>query len=479
MISFLGCDPIPKAAARSSRFEAGFEPVRFGATKALRQRRRPGQKPLAELAKGSRGVAEQRVTPPRVAYLTGSYPAVSHTFILREVEALRRLGLEVVTASVRRPRPDDLRGPSEQAAEESTFYVLAQAKNPLRLLAAQVAALRNPARYFSTLVRAWRLRAPGLKAALYQLIYFAEATVLAQHLKAQGVAHLHNHFAGPSASVSLLAARLADIPYSFTLHGPADLAEPARWKLGEKIAEARFVACISHYARSQAMLMSDPTHWERLKIVHCGVTPALYDRPRPPAETQGLGTHLVFVGRLAPVKGLRVLIEALSLSEDAELRLTIVGDGPERAALEAMAAPLGPRVHFTGYQSQAEVAEILASANAFVLPSFAEGVPVVLMEALAARLPVIATRITGVPELVEDGVSGFLVPPGDPKALAQALAALAARPDGGRALGEAGRAVVLEEFDIDREAARLARLFMGNAGPALRPKPLTREDQTA
>jgi glycosyltransferase involved in cell wall biosynthesis len=370
---------------------------------------------------------------PRVAYLTGEYPAVSHTFILREVEALRRLGVDVETASVRRTGPEHHRGPAEQAAAQNTFYLLSAARNPVMLLAAQAPALTAPRRYFGTLARAWRLRAPGLRAALYQLFYFVEATVLARHLKARGITHLHNHFAGPSASVSMLTARLADIPYSFTLHGPADLAEPARWRLGDKIAEARFVACISHYARSQAMLMGDPAHWEKLRIVHCGVDPALYDRPR--AETEDQRLHLVFVGRLAPVKGLRVLIEALLAARRTDVRLTIVGDGEERATLEAMAAPLGEAVRFTGYQSQEEVAGILATAHAFVLPSFAEGVPVVLMEALAAGLPVIATRITGVPELVEDGVSGLLVPPGDAQALAAAIDRLAARPDRGAAMG--------------------------------------------
>jgi glycosyltransferase involved in cell wall biosynthesis len=355
---------------------------------------------------------------PRIAYLTGAYPAVSHTFILREVEALRRLGLDIVTCSIRRSGPEHLRGPAEKHAAETTFHVIATGKSPAALLAAQKPALRDPGRYFGTLARAWRMRRPGLRAALYQLFYFVEATILARHLQAEGVTHIHNHFAGPSASVAMLAARLAQIPFSFTLHGPADLAEPVHWGLGAKIAASRFVACISNYARSQAMLVSDPAHWDRLRIIHCGVDPSLYRRDR--VETDDPRLHLVFVGRLAPVKGLRVLIEALLARGDRDdVRLTIVGDGTERATLEAMAAPLGEAVHFTGYQSQDEVAAILATADAFVLPSFAEGVPVVLMEALAANLPVIATRITGVPELVEDGVSGLLVSPGDADALAE------------------------------------------------------------
>lgn len=405
---------------------------------------------------------------PKIAYLTGEYPAVSHTFILREVAALRRLGLEVQTCSVRRPGPEHLRGPEEKSEAETTFYVLQAARNPGVMTRALAQALSRPGLFFATLKRAWSLRAPGAKAALYQLFYFVEAVVLAQHLRSQGIDRLHNHFAGPSASVSMLAAKLAGIPYSFTLHGPADLAEPARWKLGEKVAEADFVATISHYARSQAMLMSAPEHWSKLKIIHCGVTPALYDRGPLP---QGAGLHLVFVGRLAPVKGLRVLMEAMGQIETPDVRLTIVGDGTERAALEAMAVPLGEAVVFTGYQSQDEVAQILARSDAFILPSFAEGVPVVLMEAMAAGRPVIATRITGVPELVEDGVSGNLVAPGDAQALARAIEALAARHDRAE-MGQAGRAKVLAAFDIDGEAARLAALFSGTTGPALRPDPM-------
>ena len=404
-----------------------------------------------------------------VAYLTGEYPAVSHTFILREVEALRRHGVTVKTASVRRTGPEHHRGPSEQEAAATTFYLLDKARNPVTLLAAQKRAFLSPKRYFETFLKAWRLRAPGARAALYQLFYFAEATLLADWIEAEGVTHLHNHFAGPSASVSMLAAALADIPYSFTLHGPADLAEPARWKLGEKIAGAGFVACISHYARSQAMLMSAPEHWDRLRIIHCGVSPALYDRPD---NRSGDGLHLVFVGRLAPVKGLRVLLSALAQSGRDDVRLTIVGDGTERATLETQARPLGERVRFTGYQSQEEVAQILSTADAFILPSFAEGVPVVLMEALAAGLPVMATRITGVPELVDHGVSGLLVTPGDPDALARAIDDLAARPDRGRSMGAAGREAVRAEFDIDIEAARLARLFTEGPGDTIRPDPL-------
>ena len=161
--------------------------------------------------------------PSRIAYLTGEYPRVSHTFIQREAEGLRGLGLDVTTCSVRRVHPENLTGPEERAAEASTFYLLAAAKNPLRLLRDHAAALiRAPGRYLRALALAWRTRPPGLKAALYQLFYFAEAGVLAAELRRRGVEHLHNHFADSSCTVAMLAAGIAGLPYSFTMHGPTE-----------------------------------------------------------------------------------------------------------------------------------------------------------------------------------------------------------------------------------------------------------------
>ncbi|MEO0851600.1 MAG: glycosyltransferase family 4 protein, partial [Pseudomonadota bacterium] len=159
--------------------------------------------------------------------------------------------------------------------------------------------------------------------------------------------------------------------------------------------------------------------------------------------------------------------------QDQDIRLTIVGAGPDADALKAAAAPLGDKVHFTGALNQEEVAQTLAGADVFVLPSFAEGVPVVLMEALVAGLPVIATRVAGVQELVEDGVSGFVVPPGDVEALTQAIKAYAAMPDQGRAMAARGRETVLAEFDISAEAARLARLIEDGPGEVIRPEAAT------
>ena len=397
------------------------------------------------------------MTTPRIAYLAGSYPTVSHTFILREVAALRAQGVDIRTCSVRRPGPEQIRGPAERAEAEATFNVLEAAKNPATLIRAQIQALKRPGLYLRTLRKAWSMRGPGLRATLYQLFYFLEATVLAQHLQAQAVTHLHNHFAQASGNVALLAARLAGIPFSFTLHGPADFTDPGLWRLDAKIRDAAFVACISHYCRSQAMLVSPVEDWAKLRIVHCGVEPARYDAP--PASGQGL----LFVGRLAAAKGVPVLIEAMPRILEAHpgAHLTLIGDGPDRAGLQDRVHRLGlsDAIRFAGYQNQDEVALALARSAVFVLPSFAEGVPVVLMEAMAARRPVVATRIAGIPELVEDGLSGRIVPPGDATAFAEAVCDILAAPDRAARMGEAGRQKVEAEFDIAREAEKLAALF--------------------
>jgi len=409
----------------------------------------------------------------RIAYLTGEYPRATDTFIQREVAALRARGLTVETCSIRRTGAEHHTGPEQRAEAAGTFHVLESALSFRRLIAAHLAAWRRPGAWLRALRLAWRTSPGGIKATLYQVIYLAEAAVLAEHLRARGLTHLHNHIAKSSCTVAMLMSEMSGIPYSFTLHGPDIFYEPYRWRLDEKIARARFVACISHFARSQAMAFSAPEHWNKLHIVHCGVDPARYDTQSPKAHA-----HLVFVGRLAGVKGVPVLLQALQglIAEHPDLRLTLVGDGPERAALETLAQGLGDHVEFVGYQSQDAVAALLSEATLHVLPSFAEGVPVVLMEAMAARVPVVTTRIAGVPELVEDGVSGLLVPPGDADALRVALGRLLTDADLCRAMGEAGRVRVRTEFASDTEAAWLAALFQGYA-EGVPPKHLRPEGQ--
>jgi glycosyltransferase involved in cell wall biosynthesis len=405
-----------------------------------------------------------------VAYLTGEYPKVSHTFIQREIAALRAQGVRVVTCTIRRAGPRDVLV-DQRAEEDATFSVLGAARNPVTLVRAHWGVLRHrPGAWFAALRLALTTGSPGVRAFLWQMFYFIEAAVLARHLRAQEVVHLHNHFSDSSCSVAMLASEMSGIPFSFTMHGPDIFYQPYRWRIDAKIARARFVACISHFCRSQAMLFSDQRHWGKLHIVHCGIDPAKYDAPST-ATGHASGGHLLFVGRLAAVKGVPVLFAALenARARGVDLRLTLIGDGAERQTLESAARALGNDVTFAGYRTQAEVAAALQGADALVLPSFAEGLPVVLMEAMAARVPVVTTRIAGVPELVEDGVSGLLVAPGDVDGLAEALVAVMADPARRRAMGEAGRAKVVTEFDGAAEAAWLARLFAGAEGLPVRP----------
>ena len=410
------------------------------------------------------------MSSPRIAYLTGEYPKVSHTFIQREIAALRQQGCEVLACTVRRAPAKDVVGEDQLAEQRDTWCVLENAKNPLRLLAAHARAFaRSPRGWFSTLALAWRTRPPGLKAMLWQMFYFLEAGVLAEHLRARGVQHLHNHFGNSSCSVAMLASAMSGIPFSFTEHGPAIFFEAERWAIGEKIARARFVVAISHFCRSQLMLFSRPADWGKIAIVHCGVAPSAYGR-----ETRGaFGKRLIFVGRLDPVKGAPLLIEAFArvLPDHPDARLTIVGDGSSRAGAEARARELGiaASITFAGFRAQSEVARMLEEADLLVLPSFAEGVPVVLMEAMASHIPVIASRVAGVQELVEDGVTGFTVPPGDVPTLAGRIGRILSDPEAARRMGKTGRQVVEAEFDIAGESAWLAEVLRGNALGRLRP----------
>ncbi|WP_349294638.1 glycosyltransferase family 4 protein (plasmid) [Thioclava sp. 'Guangxiensis'] len=420
--------------------------------------------------------------PAPIAYLSGEYPKVSHTFIQREIEALRQQGWQVETCSVRRTSARDVVGEDQIREQAATFAIFDAIRSPAKVLGAQIWALRRDARAWGrTLKLAWSTRPDGLKAALWQIFYFLEAAILARHLSARGVVHLHNHFANSSCSVAMLASGLSGIPFSLTMHGPAIFYEPRRWRIDEKIARASFVSCISHFCRAQAMYFSAPQHWSKLKIVHCGIFPALYAPPptRDDTAAQTDRQEILFVGRLAAIKGVPLLVEAFARLADShpQARLSVIGDGPERAYCEALARDLGvgARVIFHGYQSAKAVARHMRQADLLVLASFAEGVPVTLMEAMGSGLPVIASRVAGVGELVEDGVSGFTIPAGDLDSLTDRLDRLLGDPALRAAMGVQGRAKVCAEFDLEHEAQWLGALLLGaqtgRLPAGLRPEP--------
>lgn len=410
----------------------------------------------------------------RIAYLCNRYPAVSLAFILREVRALRRLGVDVQTFAIRRAFPDHLLSAADREEYARTFAVLPPDLGGLARAHLTAAGL-HPLRYLGTLGLALRLRPRGLRGAVWQVFYFAEAMVIWRECARRGITHIHAQFANVATDVALLASHFGgggdgDWSWSFTLHGPVEFYDISQSRLPEKLRRARFVACISDFARSQAMAFLDPEQWHKLHVVHCGVDPDVFRPALPPGGSVRDGElHVLNVGRLIDLKGQALLLEALVAVRErgVRARLTIVGDGPTRPALEALAARLGISAHvtFAGAVGQDEIARFYADADIFCLPSFAEGIPVVLMEAMAMEIPVIATRIAGIPELVGDGLSGLVVAPGRSDRIAEALQTLAEDADLRRAMGEAGRAKVIAEFDVARSAGQLRELFDGS-GPA-------------
>lgn len=394
----------------------------------------------------------------RIAYLTGEYPRATDTFIQREVAALREKGVDVYTFAIRKPGNEHIVGPEQKTERDRTFYILPV--NPIPLLLAHLTLLlSSPGRYLRTLKLAWSTRQPGLLATFYQLFYFVEAGILAKQIGVKQIQHLHNHLADSSCTVAMLAAELGGFTFSFTMHGPNIFFEPHRWRIDEKIKRALFICCISHYCRSQGMIFVPFDKWNRMHIIHCGVDPALFNL----VSHDEPGKRLLYTGRLAAVKGLPIMFESLAIlkSSHPDIVLTVVGDGPDRAKLEQMTARLGldENVKFVGYQSQAEVRKHMQQTDVFVLPSFAEGVPVVLMEAMAAGVPVVATQIAGVSELVEEGVSGYLVPPGDAVVLAERIETLLTDNQLRARFGATGRAKVEKDFNIHHEVALLYRVM--------------------
>ncbi len=403
----------------------------------------------------------------RVAYLTGEYPRATDTFIQREILAVERAGIDVERFSVRRTGDEHMVGPQQLSERAATSYLLSSGL-PAILSDVLASARRSPRRFASALRLAWATRRLGIRGAAKQAAYFVEAARLAEELRRRGVTHLHNHFSDACCTVAMLASELSGVPFSFTLHGPGIFFEAHEWKLGTKIDRAAFCATISSFARTQASLFCSAAGWRRVRIVHCGVTiPELEPHS---VRTPG-PTRLLFVGRLDQVKGVTVLFDAIAglLAAGLELELTLIGDGPQRAELEKRSAELGidDSVHFTGYQGQYEVQEQLQRCDVFVLPSFAEGVPVSLMEAMAQAKPVIATNVGGVTELVTDGVNGRVVIPGNVAELRDAIVEMLTDEHLRERLGTAGRTRVAADFASDVEARRLVTLFRAVADGTL------------
>lgn len=397
----------------------------------------------------------------RIAYLVSQYPAPSHTFIRREVVALRDRGLNIQTFSVRRPLPEEIQCKADLVEFENTWYILPAPFMKL-LWAHFISLVQHPIVYFKTLVLAFRHRVPGLRALFYALFYFGEAIFLAHELKRRKIEHLHNHFAQAGAMVGFLASRYLDIRWSLTLHGICDFEYPSELLLAQKIAAANFVACISYFGRAQAMRFSDPIHWPKLFVYRCGVV--LKDLPVPVHEKKPEYLQILCVARLSPEKGLTGLVEAFAKvlkQGEKNMKLSVIGEGPERSRIEEHIIKCGVKDHcvLLGRASEEEVFHMLSLTDIFVISSFLEGLPVVLMEALALGVPVIAPCVAGIPELIENGRSGLLFSPGHWEELAEKLMQLSHDDKMRARLATEGQQHVRTEFDIQNAVELLYRKF--------------------
>lgn len=394
-----------------------------------------------------------------VAYLTSLYARAGDTFIRREVEELRRLGWTVHTFSVRRPDEDE--DVSEEILRErrSTDYILRRGAAPLVASFLRL-ALRHPRRVLGAISLAGRVRAPGVKSWLWHWIYLLEAAYLAERMSRSGAVLLHDHIAMASGTVAMLASVLAAVPFSMTVHG-SELLAAEQWGLGTKIARSSATVCISSYGIAQCMMHAPPAEWHKLQLIRCGVDGTFLEADSRPAPAS---RRLVSVGRLSPEKGQILLVEAAALlrSQGVEFELVLVGDGPSRPEVERRIreAHLSGSIRLVGWQGSTAVRDWISDSRALVLPSFNEGIPVVLMEAMALRRPVIATHVGGIPELVQPGSTGWLVPAGSVVDLAMAMREVLAAPSDLLAeIGERGRRRVLELHDLSGEVRKLAELF--------------------
>jgi colanic acid/amylovoran biosynthesis glycosyltransferase len=395
----------------------------------------------------------------RIAYLISQYPAVNHTYILAEVRGLRTLGMEVETASILGPdRPISDLDPDEAEEAARTFYV--RPLGPLNIAVAQLRYfLIKPVQYLRAITFAFRLGKWNLKTAFGNLRHLTEAVVVGQWMTQSGIPHLHTHFATTPA---LFLPSLFPIGLSATIHGSGEFNDSVGFMIPEKVHASDFVIAISKYGCSQMMRVSSQEDWHKIQVARIGVNTANPDFASRPVHT-GRPFEIISVGQLAPAKGTLILLQACKrvLDSGHNIILRLVGDGPDRKRLETAAAGLGisRQVIFEGAQSHHRVLELYRHADFFALASFAEGIPVVLMEAMAVGIPCVATRITGIPELIEDGVSGVLVPPADAESFANALERLIMDPSLRESLGRNARRKILEEYNFTHNLERVKELF--------------------
>jgi colanic acid/amylovoran biosynthesis glycosyltransferase len=394
----------------------------------------------------------------RIAYFTNQYPAPSHTFIRREVTALEERGHDMHRYAIRQPLTP-LVDADDILEASKTRYVSRVGLGALAIHAFR-SLLLHPFGVLKAIAHTKKYADAAGRTYLIHLAYLVEAVILADWCRRDKIEHLHVHFGTNPSTIAALAHQISGIKFSFTAHGADEFDRPIGWSLGSKMREASFTVSVSSFGRGQLMRWARPEDWKKIHVIHCGIDNRyLVDDTRELAKEK----RLICVARLSTEKGHVLLLEATKIlrSEGHEFKLVLAGDGPLRAHLEQEVErlSLSDIVTFLGTISQEDVRKQMLLARAFVLPSFAEGLPVVLMESMALRRPAISTYVAGIPELVRTD-NGWLIPAGDAYALSRAmLDALSTDDHELSQMGEAGRRRVLERHDIQTSAAQLEHLI--------------------
>ena len=404
-----------------------------------------------------------------IAYLVNQYPKVSHSFIRREIAGVEACGIQVARFSIR-SCGSELVDEVDKQELEKTRVVLEIGKVGL-LLALLRVMITRPVRFMRALWLMFQVGWNSERGVLRHLAYLAEACVLLGWFSSLGIAHVHAHFGTNSTTVAMLCRVLGGPPYSFTVHGPEEFDKAKAIALEEKINRAAFVVAVSSFGKSQLYRWCARQQWSKIHEIHCGVDELFLTHPPTAIPDQ---PRLVCIGRLCEQKGHLLLVEAASqlAAKGLLFSIILVGDGPLRLEIETLIAQLGlqDRIKITGWASNTEVQQQILDSRALVLPSFAEGLPVVVMEALALSRPVISTYVAGIPELVESGSCGWLVPPGSVEALTEAMDAALQQPVAKlEHMGKVGAFRVVQRHNAAIEARKLAALFRSNIEKSQNP----------
>jgi colanic acid/amylovoran biosynthesis glycosyltransferase len=401
----------------------------------------------------------------KVAYIMSRFPKITETFILYEMLALEQQEVQVELYPLLRERTNIMHLEAKPFVERAHYHPFLS----FPILKIQFYFLkRKPRAYLVTLLTLIRSNWSSFRFITSALGIFPKSVYFAYLMQSQGIDHVPAHFASHPAAAAFIIHRLTGISYSFTAHG-SDIHRD-RHMLCEKVAEASFVVPVSLYNRDVILSACGEGWINRMTVIHCGVDTRVFTPITGKKFDKGSTIFSILcIGTLHEVKGQIFLIEACKLLHDRgiDFACCFVGDGTDEEALKKKVGQIGltKSVHFLGRKTRDEIANLLQEADVLVAPSVPssdgrlEGIPVVLMEAMASGVPVVASRLSGIPELVEDGCSGFLTPPGDAHAIADALERLQEDQGLRRSLGEAGRQKIMRDFDMYKNAATLAGCF--------------------